>query len=242
MCNFINYRIFQHRRDHIDPAHSVKCIYSRMFSRPSLAQKPAVWWIYNTLIMAFCDNIFFQSCSNLISNLDDCLSRGGKQRTRGKMFIRRLYLEKFSHSSFWTDLNRCRHTYRWLANEKSRTPKWNKSTVISFQICSIMWTWPIFSLAFLLLYRICQETNSTIFSIFTLAGRESRYNYFSGLFFPNEFLSLFSRRSSPCLSAAIRAQCAQRAQLRDPHCGARRASRCPFNLPTAGSLVIMGLQ
>lgn len=107
------------------------------------------------------------------------------------------------------------HISGWLANEKSRTPKWNKSTVISFQICSIMWTWPIFSLAFLLLYSICQEMNSTIFSIFTLAGRESQCNYFSGLFF-YEFLSLFSRRSSPCLSGAIRAQCAQRAQLRVP--------------------------
>lgn len=64
----------------------------------------------------------------------------------------------------------------------------------------------------------------------------------SQVFFPNKFLSLFSRRSSPCLPAAIRAQSAHRAQLSVPRCGTRRASRCPFNLPTAGSLVIMGLQ
>lgn len=216
-------------------------------SDASPVQKPAVGWIYNTLIIAVCDNILFQSCSNLISNLDDCLSRGSKQRTRGKMCLLDglLYLEKFPLCFFWTDLNHYRHA-GWLANEKSRTPKWNKSSVISWKylfksvpLCELSQ----FSLSFFFYSTgfVRRRTQPSFQFSLWLAVRADII--ISQVFFS---LTNFSHCSAEGQVLVSLPPSGHRALWGhgsvSPRCGARRASRCPFNLPTAGSLVIMGLQ
>lgn len=98
-CNF-NYMTFQHQRWYrSSQMHLQQDVFTASDASP--VQKPAVGWIYNTLIIAVCDNILFQSC-NLISNLDDCLSRESKQRTRGKMCLLDgwIYLDKFPRCFF----------------------------------------------------------------------------------------------------------------------------------------------